>query len=270
MGGNLIVNFFDNNGMLAPVIPGEQQNIIQYTKCYDFDGVTIFTDDYINNLDVVRSVKSKYKIFWLVEPKVIYPNVYNQINQHKHLFDYIFTHDQTLINDGAVLLPFGGCWIPNSEKRIHTKFKNVSIVASTKRHTQGHKLRHQICSRFDIDKFGSAYRPVKTKDKALSEYKFSIVVENCSVENYFTEKLIDCFATGTIPIYWGCKNIGDFFNLDGMFVFNNLDKLLDILVTCNEGTYHSKMEYIIENFELAKQYYYPEHWIKKFIEEKCM
>ena len=45
---------------------------------------------------------------------------------------------------------------------------------------------------------------------------FSIAIENASYETYFTEKLLDCFATGTIPVYYGAPDIGDYFNKDGI------------------------------------------------------
>ena len=35
---------------------------------------------------------------------------------------------------------------------------------------------------------------------------FSVCIENDVYDTYFTEKILDCFATGTIPIYKGTKN----------------------------------------------------------------
>jgi hypothetical protein len=45
---------------------------------------------------------------------------------------------------------------------------------------------------------------------------FSFAIENCRQPYYMTEKLIDCFITGTVPIYWGADYAIDFFNPDGM------------------------------------------------------
>ncbi len=44
------------------------------------------------------------------------------------------------------------------------------------------------------------------------QYKFSIAFENKSAPGYITEKIWHAFLSGTIPIYRGCPNIGDFFN----------------------------------------------------------
>ena len=42
----------------------------------------------------------------------------------------------------------------------------------------------------------------------MSRYKFTICFENTNnVKDYITEKMFDCFLSGTIPIYWGAPNI---------------------------------------------------------------
>ena len=43
-----------------------------------------------------------------------------------------------------------------------------------------------------------------------------ICFENTSMTNYITEKLLNAYTCGTIPIYWGCPNLGDYVNLDSI------------------------------------------------------
>lgn len=50
------------------------------------------------------------------------------------------------------------------------------------------------------------------KIEFLKSYKFTIAFENESSVNYITEKIFHSFLVGSIPIYWGAKNIGEFFN----------------------------------------------------------
>jgi thermostable 8-oxoguanine DNA glycosylase len=83
---------------------------------------------------------------------------------------------------------------------------------------------------------------------------FSITIENCKKDFYFSEKLIDCFITGTIPIYWGCPSIGNFFNEKGIIVFNNIDDLKDILKDIDKKYYDERKKYILENYEISKNY----------------
>lgn len=53
---------------------------------------------------------------------------------------------------------------------------------------------------------------IEEKYKGLQSYKFSICLENCSEESYFTEKITDSILTNTIPIYYGCTHIETFFS----------------------------------------------------------
>ena len=41
---------------------------------------------------------------------------------------------------------------------------------------------------------------LKEKEDGLCDYMFSVAIENSN--QYFSEKLLDCFLTGTIPIYY--------------------------------------------------------------------
>ena len=75
---------------------------------------------------------------------------------------------------------------------------------------------------------------------------FSIAIENGNYETYFTEKLLDCFATGTIPVYLGAPDIGEYFNKDGII---DLTDEFDV----SEEIYYSKMDAIKDNLERAKE-----------------
>lgn len=84
-----------------------------------------------------------------------------------------------------------------------------------------------------IDLYGKNYKELhpKFKDKALAKYKFSIAIENSSQENYFTEKINDCFLFLTLPIYWGCPNILKYFPEDSLRLIdiNNPSSIVEIL-----------------------------------------
>lgn len=56
--------------------------------------------------------------------------------------------------------------------------------------------------------------PNTTKWNGLEKYKYSISIENCCKENYFSEKFTDCILSWTIPIYYGCPNIDKYFPKD--------------------------------------------------------
>ena len=78
--------------------------------------------------------------------------------------------------------------------------------------------------------------------------QFHICIENVKRQNWFTEKLIDCLYTKTIPIYYGCPNIGDWFDLNGFLIVNSVQEIID---TCNNITsdfYEEKKDSIERNY----------------------
>ena len=54
--------------------------------------------------------------------------------------------------------------------------------------------------------------PVADKYAFESEYKFSIAFENASYSGYTSEKILEAFAAGTVPIYWGDPDIAKVYN----------------------------------------------------------
>ena len=53
---------------------------------------------------------------------------------------------------------------------------------------------------------------VRDKIKFLSEYKFSVAMENSEGNGYITEKIVDAFKAGTIPIYNGDYLVDEYIN----------------------------------------------------------
>ena len=62
---------------------------------------------------------------------------------------------------------------------------------------------------------------VKNKIKFLSEYKFSIAMENSEADGYASEKIIDSFLAGTIPIYYGDYLVDEYINPKSYILIRN-------------------------------------------------
>jgi len=142
----------------------------------------------------------------------------------------------------------------------------MSMIYSWKDWTEGHKLRHMIAANApdELDLYGDGSKhPVKFKEEALIDYAFSITIENSRSKYYFTEKLLDCFAVGTITIYWGCKNVGDYFDERGILQFETGDDLVKIFNEINDhpNLYNLMYPFVKENFERAKEFIRYEDWI---------
>ena len=105
------------------------------------------------------------------------------------------------------------------------------------------------------------------KKEPLFDSQFHICIENSKQNNYFTEKLIDCFVTKTIPIYWGCPNLHKFFDLSGIIIANSLDEIIEKCNSLTPETYEKMKEGIEKNFELAQQYVDIRGNLKSKIEE---
>ncbi len=56
-----------------------------------------------------------------------------------------------------------------------------------------------------------AYRGVaQSKSSTLGDYTFALCFENSIMKGWITEKLFDCFYSGTVPVYWGAPEITDY------------------------------------------------------------
>jgi Glycosyltransferase family 10 (fucosyltransferase) C-term len=93
----------------------------------------------------------------------------------------------------------------------------------------------------DIDIMGRGYKPFSEKSAGLAPYRYSIVIENAREENYFTEKLVDALLCNTVPIYWGCPNIADFFDTSGMILCETMADLQRAVEQMSEADYTSRL-----------------------------
>ena len=207
---------------------------------------------------------------WVCESRSIVPELskflllnYDKLKQR---FTKIFVSDKSLPQLSSLFqyCPAGSNlpWISESDYAIYDKSKLVSMIASQKTFTKGHMIRHQYAERFKshIDLFGGACgspklgidlsysKPWKSKIQGIKDYMFHIVVENDFYDNYYTEKLTDCFATGTIPVYYGSPTIGETFNMDGVIL---LDESFDIN-SLSQDLYMSKLDAVEDNFQRVK------------------
>jgi hypothetical protein len=236
-----------------------------------FDGPTVFTDKDLLS-PWVDQVRCKKKVAWILECREVHPFAYDHILQVEHKFDHIFTFDSQLLARGPKYVKnlIASSRVSDEDAGLHEKTKLLSLIASKKQWCTGHKLRHVVArsvnGRYDIDLWGEAFRPFGSPDihhnadqqggktEPLRDYYFSITIMNSKQNDYFTETLVDVFRHGTIPIFWGCDNIGDYFNLDGILKFDSGTELYKILDNLSPGEYDKRYDAIKENFETAKNY----------------
>jgi len=94
--------------------------------------------------------------------------------------------------------------------------------------------------------------PLETKGPAL-KHMFHLAIENCSEPNYHSEKIIDCFLMGVVPLYYGDPCIGDWFDPRGIIQLDLNDPLGQINSLTPEA-YHCRADAIANNMSLAQRY----------------
>lgn len=207
---------------------------------------------------------------WVCESRFIVPNVYDFLVQnHKVLFENfynkIFTCDTALIklNSNFVFCPNGSNypWVKKNDWAVYNKSKLCSMFCSPKKMTRGHVYRHQVArlaldAGFDV--FGGAHgtsrtvvdphNPWNTKIDGIRDYAFSVVIENGEYDSYWTEKLTDCFATGTVPIYQGTKQLPEIFDQNGI-IFLEMGKETDVFESLTPELYLNKIQAVKNNLD---------------------
>lgn len=248
--------------------PGKYPSYFRWLRDDDpADTNTVVTDSELTNHFNTKPIA------WILEPPAISSHIYKYVDKNAEKFKYILTYSQELIDrhENAIFYPHGGTRLLEDEYNIYTEFKDkfCSIVVSDKQWTEGHKFRHkckEISTSYPVDIFEPKDGIYASKVEAGQSYYYNIVVENGIYDDYFTEKIIDSFLTGCIPIYNGTKNLKKYFNMDGVIEFNSADELeriLDNLSRNYAAEYKSKQAAIEENFEIAKKYAIAEDWIFK-------
>ena len=216
--------------------------------------ILVLTDKHIHEVD---NYHNKYKVCMLGEPRVIATDaVYDYAMNNWQKYDLILTFEKKILDacPNAVWYAFDGSFIPLRQWKIYPKSKNISIIGSEKGWTYGHVYRREIIEKFkdQFDIFGRSYKQFDTTLEPLQDYRFEVVVLNCDEPYYWSDRLTDCFHTGTVPIFWNAgKWIYKYFNPGGMFTFSTTEELESILKDINangETIYNSCMGAIQDNY----------------------
>jgi hypothetical protein len=162
------------------------------------------------------------KFAWLVESKDIIGGAVDFVKNNVELvsksYKYLFTHQKEIYDlaDNFIFTPSHCTWIENPQ--IYPKTKLVSMISSSKGWTEGHRHRLGWVEKLrgKVDLYGRGFNEIAKKEDGLIDYMFSIVIENDSYPTYYSEKILDAFATGTVPVYYGAPDISDYFNKNGI------------------------------------------------------
>lgn len=256
------INLFGGGFLHAPSCSGWQiPKTLEWIKNSHDSAISMYVDD---ALEIgLSDTKSARVLGWINES----PAMTNQYVQHvmanlklyKEKYFTILTHQMDLIELDPLFRwspPTGG-WVEDINTCEKTKL--ISAICSNKNWLPGHQYRQQFLHQLPVyaDLYGRGINEIPNKEMGLKPYMFSVAMENCVYDTYFTEKIIDCFLSKTIPIYLGTDKISDFFNPDGIimlhpgFDYHQLSYLL----------YNQKLQAIEENYQIALKFQVAEDWI---------
>jgi hypothetical protein len=221
--------------------------------------------------ECLKAREGDLNVAYIIEPEeVISSGFYSRIIEIHHLFKYILTDKEEILKNcsNAVLFEYGTAWI--QENPHPQKIHGVSTIIGFKNSIEGHILRHSVWRHkafFQVPHYfyGSFHGGPANENNdliidqnnrdQLFKYEFQIVIENKKTDYWFTEKLCDCFSSRVVPIYYGARRIGDYFDTRGMII---VDDLAGIIRACNgirESTYNDMLPYINENENRVKAYF---------------
>jgi hypothetical protein len=219
-------------------VAGQVPKYLQYTlDPMDQWEIALYTEEEVFRPRGTEKSRSYGLVF---ESPAIKPHLYGAIlknvaflKQHYHA---IFTYHPDLIAAAPgffLYAPAAGVWGRQGLEiePLKTNRSGISMIASGKEMCEGHLIRNQVARELrtlGVDVFGKAVgKPIINVSEGIHSYAFHIAIENCVYNNYFTEKLLNCFVSQTIPIYCGCPNLSDFFDTRGIIHIPTFEKISD-------------------------------------------
>ena len=226
----------------------------------DLNWRTSISVDHFNFADT-----TPFKVFWELEPEDI-GQVEQKLIRNHQFYDLILTYNNNVLSacPNARFFSNNGVW--TVEPDTSQKKYQVSFLTSAKTLTYAHNVRVTTFNRLK-DKADGYVPPLPLtmhmsppylpdKRSMLVPFQYAVSMQNSQQYNYFSEILLDCFATKTIPIFFGCANIGQFFNMDAILPFTDETNFRWALNALTPDFYHAPavQRAIEENYQKSLLY----------------
>lgn len=208
-----------------------------------------------------------------IESELIRPFEYECLMKKENAvksLDALFTCSERLLDkyENAKFVMGNGAWYGTelfggklSPTNFEHKCKLISIVASNKHKVPLHSFRADLARTLKTkglaDSMGRAVGTYFDKiSDAFDDYMYNIAIENARTKYYFTEKILDCFASMTVPVYYGATEIGKYFNEDGIITIKEPTQecVIETIRQCSEQDYQSRLDAIKDNYDRVQHY----------------
>lgn len=147
------------------------------------------------------------------------------------------------------------------------KENKIVWVTSNQTASKGHSERMAFLNRIkdlpNVHLYGRGIRPVADKWSVLEDAKYAIAYENFENDYYWTEKIIDCYLSYTMPLYFGCRAISDFFPKESYIQLDPKDPHIDLFL--KEIIASKRWEEGLEDITKARQLILEEYQLFPFL-----
>lgn len=248
-------------------VPGKSPEHFNWVRGEDGSlPISVYTHDEIYKHAYDFVPKGHTRIAWLFESVEICPQYFNLLFGVADHYDFIFTYYKPWCEFDPRFrwVPAMGTWIEGSMGggliKPYPKSKLCSMVTSDKKFTPLQRYRCHVADTLrsqGVDIYGYGNH-IATKLEGLADYMFSVAIENSCQPGYFTEKLLDCIAVGTIPVYHGDPYIAE--------SIEPIIKLADVLsgkVTLSPELYQEMLPSVMRGLDSIKPkgYDLPENYM---------
>ena len=230
----------------------------------------------LNYIPVESSVRCAPENIWAMMQEPYVHDIFDWVMEGHRQYRYVFTHHP---KRNILLKKYVACqpalpWHVDAtydalrKSAVPEKRNAISWVTSNLTSFPGHKLRMEFLAQLrshgaPVDVYGKGIKFIENKWDALAPYRYSLAIENSSGPDYWTEKIADCFLSWTIPIYYGCTNLEDYFP-EGSFIridINQPENALDIIhATLREDDWQARVTALNEarNLVLERYQFFPQ------------
>jgi hypothetical protein len=225
--------------------------------------IVVFSDLAIPNAADPKFASVPYKVAWMMEGPTLYSQwgqfiaIMKWLLDHLDLFTVVATCDDSLIArypDKMKFCPIAGLMVRPEQTQIYPKTRLCSMTA-------GHMYppRDAIYQAYNdtglIEFLGKGVdKPYATVVDGFRDYMYHVSIPSSNAPRYFSSNLVDAFACGTVPIWNGCRRISDFFNMDGVILFDTVTDLDKILKMIGPDDYARRLPAIQENFRRVERF----------------
>ncbi len=236
----------------------------------------------------LKNLPSEKSILFIWEPPVIQKDLHSQ--RFWSHFKRIYTWDDALVDGRRFfklyypgLKPLKPGLPAFQERKLLTFiFSNKHSTHPDSLYAEREKMIH-FFERQETDDFefygvgwdGKRYKNYRgaplDKSAILKNFRFAICYENMqNVKGYITEKIFDCFETGTVPIYLGASNI-EIHIPPGCFIdrrqFKTEDELYAYIKNVDENHYNQYLQNIEAFLKSEKGAFFTHTHFQKTLQE---